>query len=137
MITLHFEWLLIDQSNCQNAKILPCLNWDQFIYKIAISLVSNVCISFAWLRRGICGSFFLLLSFSRSQVINFWKWKHHYLSKNITIFHSNDDFFTQYLFLNKQKRCHLMTFSWWLESERIRVKHYEKKFTKLMSFGIN
>ena len=33
--------------------------------------------------RGICGSFFLLLSFSRSQVVNFFKWKHHYLSENI------------------------------------------------------
>ena len=33
----------------------------------------------------------------------------------------NDDFFTQYLFLNG-KRCHLMTFSWWLESARARVR---------------
>ena len=46
------------------------------------------------------------------------KWKHHYFTENIIIFYSNDDFFfTQYLFLN-EKRCHLMTLSWQLESER-------------------
>ena len=39
------------------------------------------------------GSFFLWLSFSRSQVFNFFRWKHHYLSENIAI-HSNDDLFT-------------------------------------------
>ena len=72
-------------------------------------------------RRGICGSFFLSLLFFRSQVINFLKWKNHYLSENIAIFHSNVDPFTQYLFLNK-KRCHLMTFSWRIESERTRGK---------------
>ena len=51
------------------------------------------------------------------QVVNFWKWKHQYLRENIALFHSNDDLFTQYQFLNKE-RCHLMTFSWRLESER-------------------
>ena len=66
-------------------------------------------------------SFFLSLLFSRSQVVNFFKWKHHYLSENIAIFHSNDDLFNQYLFLN-EKGCHLMTFSWKLESERTRSK---------------
>ena len=71
-------------------------------------------------RRGICGSFFLSFSFSCSQVVNFLKWKHHYLSENIAIFHSNYDLFTQYLFLN-EKRCHLMTFSWQLESKKMRV----------------
>ena len=45
----------------------------------------------------------------------------YYLSKSIAIFHSNDDLFTQYLFLN-EKRCNLMTFSWRLESESTRVR---------------
>ena len=72
-------------------------------------------------RCGICGSFFLSHSLSRSQVFNFLKWKHPYLSKNIAIFHSNDDFFTQYLFMY-EKRCHLMTFSWRLESQRTRAR---------------
>ena len=75
------------------------------------------------LRRGIYGSFFL--SFSSSQVVNFIKWKHHCLSENIIFFHSNDDLFTQYLFLNK-KRCHLMNFSWRLESKRTRGKRNHK-----------
>jgi hypothetical protein len=35
---------------------------------------------------GICGLFFLSLSYSRSQVFNF-------LSENIAIFHGNDEFF--------------------------------------------
>ena len=33
-------------------------------------------------RRGISASFFLSLWFSRSQVVNFLKWKHHYFSPN-------------------------------------------------------
>ena len=70
------------------------------------------------LRHGICASFFL--SFSSSQVVNFLKWKHHYLSENISL-----NFFTQYLFLN-EKRCHSMTFSWRLESERTRGKRNHK-----------
>ena len=55
------------------------------------------------LRCGIYGFFFLSISFPHSQVVNFFKWKHHYLSKNIAIFHpiplfeqkkvSFDDFF--------------------------------------------
>ena len=64
---------------------------------------------------------FPLALFSCSQVVNFLKWKHHYLSENIAIFHSNDDLFTKYLFLN-EKRCHLMTFSWRLESKRTRLR---------------
>ena len=70
---------------------------------ISISNKKNLPKLLKWLGRGICGSFFLSLSFSCSQVVNFLKWKNHYLSKNITIFHSNDDFFTQYLFLNEKK----------------------------------
>ena len=79
--------------------------------------------------------------FSESiKVLNFWflfslvltlssrhflKWKHRYLSENILIFHSNDDFFTQSLFL-KEKRCHLITFSWQLESKRTTGKRNHK-----------
>ena len=70
---------------------------------------------------GISGSLFILLSFSHSQVVTFFKWKHHYLSENIAIFHPNDDFFTQYLLLNEE-RCHLTTFSWRLENESERKK---------------
>ena len=40
---------------------------------------------------------------------------------NIAIFHWNYDLFTQYHFL-KEKRCHKMTFSWRLESERTRAR---------------
>ena len=58
----------------------------------------------------VCITWFLFSLLSFSQVINFFKWKHH-------LFHSNDDIFTQSLFLNK-KRCKLMTFSWRNESER-------------------
>ena len=67
-------------------------------------------------RCRICGSFYL--SLSRRQL---FKWNYHYLSENIAIFYSNSDVFTQYLFLN-EKRCHLMTFTWCLESERMRVR---------------
>jgi len=45
----------------------------------------------------------LSLLFSHSQVFNFLKQKHHYLSKNIALL-----YFTQI----EQKNCHLMTFSW-------------------------
>ena len=41
---------------------------------------------------------------------------HHSLSENIAIFHP---------FLNK-KGCHLITFTWWLESERTRGKRNHK-----------
>ena len=62
------------------------------------------------------------LSFSRSQVVNFLKWKHHYFSENIAIFHSNDNLFTQYLFLNKKKVSFddffIKTWQWENESER-------------------
>ena len=70
----------------------------------------------------ICGSFFLSLLFSCSQVVNFLKSKHQYMSENIAIFHSKDDRFSKYLFLNEKKRCHLMIFSWRLESKRTRVR---------------
>ena len=86
--------------------------------------------------QGICSSFFLLLSFSCFQVINFLKWKHHYLSKNIAIFHSNDDLFTQYLFLN-EKRCHLMTFSWQFESERMRARGKRNREFRTLRFSRN
>ena len=62
-------------------------------------------------KRSLYGTEFVVPFSSRS----------HYLSENIAIFHSNDNLFTQYLFLNK-KRCHLMTFSWQLESERTRAR---------------
>ena len=75
-------------------------------------------------QRAICGSFFL--SFSRSQVVNFLKWKHHFWVKTLPyLFLSNNDLFTQYVFLNK-KRCHLMTFSWRLESKRARGNRNHK-----------
>ena len=92
--------------------------------------LSVECLMTAWwlpddcLGRGICGSFFLSLLFSRSQVVNFFKWKHHFLNENITIFHSNGDFFTQYLFLNK-KRCHLMAY----DNLRARKQEREEKVT--------
>ena len=49
------------------------------------------------MSRGICGSFLLLFSFSCSQFVNFLKLKHYYFSDNITIFYSNEDFFTQFI----------------------------------------
>ena len=55
----------------------------------------------------------------------FFKWKHHYFSKNIIFFHPNDDLLTQFLFLNG-KRCHLLTFLWRLESEITRGKRNHK-----------
>ena len=45
--------------------------------------------------------------------------------ENIATFHSNDDLLSQYLFLN-EKSCHLMTFSWQLESERTSGKTNHK-----------
>ena len=71
-----------------------------------------------WLTAG--RNLWFLFS-SRSQVVNFLKWKHHHLSENIAIFHSNYDLFTQYIFLN-EKRCHLMTFSWRVGSERTKAR---------------
>ena len=87
------------------------------------------------LGRGICGSFSLSLLFSRSQVVNFLEWKHHYLTKNIIIFHSNDNLFTQSLFLNK-KMCHLVTFSWRLESERTRARGKRNHKFRALFWGI-
>ena len=71
-----------------------------------------------WLKAG--RNLWFLFS-SRSQVVNFLKWKHYHLSENIAIFHSNYDLFTQYIFLN-EKRCHLMTFSWRVGSERTKAR---------------
>ena len=72
-------------------------------------------------RHGICCSFFLSLS-SSLKSSTFLREKHHYLNESITIFPSNDIFFTQYLFLNKKK----VTFSWRLESKRTRGKSNHK-----------
>ena len=87
----------------------------------------------AILSSGNYGAEFVVSFSSRCQVVNFFMWKHHYLSENIGIFHSNDDLFTPYLFLNK-KRCHLMTFSWRLESERTRAR--EKRNHKFLPFMV-
>ena len=65
----------------------PCRKWQNYYKKVHWSLC---------LWRRICGSFFLLLSFSCSQFVHFFRWKHHYLSENI--FHSNDDLFPIPLF---------------------------------------
>ena len=62
---------------------------------------------------GILGTEFVVPFSSLSSSLKsstFLREKHHYLRENIAIFLSNDIFFTQYLFLNKN-RCHLMTFS--------------------------
>ena len=86
--------------------------------------------SSTWQRRGICGYFFLSLSFSCSQVImkkssndTFFVQKEVLVEKILIWVKKlpNDDLFTQYLFLKEKKTCHLMTFSWWLESERTRA----------------
>ena len=73
----------------------------------------------AWTRSKlrISGLFFLFLSLSHSQLINFLKWKYHYFSEKIVIFQS-----FQPIPLFGQKRCPLMTFSWWLESKRTRAR---------------
>ena len=69
---------------------------------------------------GICGFFFLSLWFSRSQVVNFLKWKHHYLRENIAVFHGNDDFFHPIpLFEQKWMSFHdLFMTNWERENER-------------------
>ena len=69
-------------------------------------------------KTALCMEFVVPLS-SRSCSLalkssTYW---HHSLSENIAIFQTNDYLFIQYLFLNK-KRCHLMTFTWRLESKR-------------------
>ena len=95
------------------------INWNTK-FQTSLQYPKNHSLCFWWHWRGICGSFFLSLSFSRSQVINFFKWKHQYLSENIAIFRSNDDLLTQSHFW--KKKCHLMTFSWQNESEKTRVR---------------
>ena len=67
-----------------------------------------------------------VVSFS-SQVVNFFfkvktslfEWRHYHISLKWWYFHPIP------FFLNK-KRCHLMTFSWQLESERMRGKSNHK-----------
>ena len=95
-------------------------SWNfQHLFDLGFHETSRNFSSFKW---GICGYFFLSLSFSRSQVVNFLKWKHHYLSENIAIFHSNDDLFTQYLFLNKKKGV-----IWWLFHDDLRAREQERE----------
>ena len=63
----------------------------------------------------------MVLFSSRSQVVNFFtKWKHHYLSENIAKFQSNDNLFTQYLFLNKKNGV-----IWWLLHDNLRGREQE------------
>ena len=74
---------------------------------------------------GILGTEFVVPFSSLSSSLKsstFLRGKHHYLNESITIFPSNDIFFTQYLFLNKKK----VTFSWRLESKRTRGKSNHK-----------
>ena len=47
-----------------------------------------------------------------------------FLSENIIIFHSNDYFFTQYLFLNQKKGA-----IWWLFHDHLRAREREEKVT--------
>ena len=60
------------------------------------------------------GAEFVVSFSSRSQVVNF-------LSENIAIFHSNDDFFHPKT-LYEQKKCHLMIFILRLERKRKRAR---------------
>ena len=53
--------------------------------------------------KWVLGVEFVVPFSSRSQVVNFLKWKHHYLRENNAIFQSNYDLFTQYLFLKEKK----------------------------------
>ena len=70
--------------------------------------------------RNYLGAEFVVRFSSRSQFVNFLKWKHHSLSKNIVIFHSNDDLFTQYHFLNEKKVSFndFFMMTWERENER-------------------
>ena len=87
------------------------------------------------LRQGICGSFFLLLSFSCSEVVNFFKWKNH-LNENIAIFHSNDALFSQYVFFEQKKASFvdfLMT-TWEQESDSERKKKAQFLLLEFFSY---
>ena len=91
--------------------------------------------SICCIESSIAWFLFPSLSFSRSQVVNFLKWIHHYLSENISIFHPNDDLFTQYLFFNKKNVSFDDFFitTWERERERkkepqiLRLSHVQKK----------
>ena len=64
--------------------------------------------------------FHLVLSLLK---VNLWKWKHHSLSENIAIFHTNGYVFTQYLFSNKKSVI------WWLLHHDLRAREWEEEGT--------
>ena len=85
---------------------------------------------------GICSSFFL--SFSRSQVVNFLKW----LSENNAIFHSNDNFSTQYLFKQKKVSFDDFFMTTWEQENKTKEKkepqtlsncHYSDEINHLLN----
>ena len=62
-----------------------------------------------------------MVPFSSHEVVNFFKQKYYYLSENIAIFHSNDNFFTQHLFLNEKSVIR------WLFHDHLRPRERERE----------
>ena len=103
--------------------------------------------------KWVLGVEFVVPFSSHSQVVNLFKWKHHYLRENIAIFQSNYDLFTQYLFLN-EKKVSFMTFfltTWEQDNKSERKKgpqiprpgqitlwdiHTQKQKLKVISFTL-
>ena len=73
----------------------------------------------AWTRSKlrISGLFFLFLSLSHSQLINFLKWKYHYFSEKIVIFQS-----FQPIPLFGKKSC-----LWWLFHDDLRAREWDRE----------
>ena len=78
---------------------------------VTIAALMDAILVYGYMRwahpwAGILGTEFVVPFSSLSSSLKsstFLREKHHYLNESITIFPSNDIFFTQYLFLNKKK----------------------------------
>ena len=128
------RWLILVEYVKSNS-MEACLKWVSkaslgftfhcaYTYEFGISINHFVFIMTCEMIKAQNLWFLFPLFFSRSLALK----SSTFLSENIIIwvktlpyFSQMMIFFTQYLFLN-EKRCHLMTFSWWLESKRTRAR---------------
>ena len=116
---INVSWFVLILHCCNNAKL------EIFILRAK----ETWHVTMGWITFCILGAeflilFFLSLSFSRSQVVNFFRWQLHYLSGNIIIWVKTSSFVTQMtIFSNnpsfwKKNGGILMTWERENESER-------------------
>ena len=103
IISLLFDLLLLTFEYVKQRQAVFLIS-SLFHFRLAKSLLFK-----GILRQEICGSFFLALKSST------------FLSENIAVFHSNDDLFNQYHFLNEKGVI------WWLLHDDLRAREREQE----------